>query len=84
MALSGSDAQPKNGVSMTLSDTPDGPNGQSSGADTKELKPPPVSKVTPWPNGTTAAVTMLAAPWSDGTIAAVTVLAALVGELTCA
>jgi hypothetical protein len=35
----------------------------------EELTPAPVAKVT---------------PWSDGTIAAVTVLAALVGELTCA
>jgi hypothetical protein len=69
VALSGSDAQPKNGVSMALSDTPNGPNGQSSGAGTKGLRPPPVAKVTPWP---------------DGTIAPVTVLAALVGELTCA
>jgi hypothetical protein len=61
-ALSGSDEQP-NAVRMALSDTPKG-QGTNTGA--MILKPPPVEPVAPWP---------------DGTIAPVTVLAALLGEL---
>jgi hypothetical protein len=49
-----------------LSDTP---NGQGICTGTKGLKPPPVAKVTPWP---------------EGAIALVNGLGRLVGELTCA
>ena len=73
---------------MALSDTPKG-QGTNTGA--MILKPPPVKPVGPWPDGTIAPVTVLAALLCElvAVLAAllgelIGVLAALVDELTCA